>query len=68
MACATHPVFSGNAPANIPEAELDQLVVTNTIPIAEPMKSMVEVISVAPLFGDAMVRIHEGRSVSAMFR
>jgi ribose-phosphate pyrophosphokinase len=67
-ACATHPVFSGKAPANIPEAKLDQLVVTNTIPIAESMKSVVEVISVAPLFGDAIVRIHEGRSVSAMFR
>jgi ribose-phosphate pyrophosphokinase len=68
MACATHPVFSGRAPENIPHAELKQLVVTNTIPIAESMKSVVEVISVAPLFGDAIVRIHEGRSVSAMFR
>jgi len=68
MACATHPVFSGKAPLNIPGAKLDQLVVTNTIPIADSMKSMVEVISVAPLLGDAIVRIHECRSISTMFR
>lgn len=68
MACATHPVFSGKAPLNIPDAKLDQLIVTNTIPIADSMESMVEVISVAPLLGDAIVRIHEGRSISTMFR
>jgi ribose-phosphate pyrophosphokinase len=68
MACATHPVFSGNAPINMRDAKLSQLVVTNTIPIADPMKSMVEVISVAQLLADAIVRIHEGRSISTMFR
>ena len=68
MACATHPVFSGKAPEKLPEAQLSQLVVTNTIPIADSMKSMVEVISVAQLLGDAIVRIHEGRSISTMFR
>ena len=68
MACATHAVFSGKAPERLPEAQLSQLVVTNTIPIADPMKSMVEVISVAQILGDAIVRIHEGRSISTMFR
>ncbi len=68
MACATHPVLSGNAPANIRGAGLDRLVVTDTIPIDESMKSIVDVISVAPLFGDAMIRIHEDRSISTIFR
>lgn len=67
-ACATHPVFSGNASAILREAHLRELVVTDTIPIAEDMKDMVKVISVAEIFGDAIVRIHEGRSVSTMFR
>ena len=53
---------------NMRDAKLSQLVVTNTIPIADPMKSMVEVISVAQLLADAIVRIHEGRSISTMFR
>ncbi len=68
MACATHAVFSGKAPEKLSEAQLSQLIVTNTIPIADSMKSMVEVISVAQLLGDAIVRIHEGRSISTMFR
>lgn len=68
MACATHPVLSGDAPHNIANAKLDQLVVTNTIPLAKKVTSNVEVISVAPLLGDAMIRIHEDRSISTIFR
>ncbi|HHW17392.1 MAG TPA: ribose-phosphate pyrophosphokinase [Firmicutes bacterium] len=68
LACATHPVFSGKARENLEKAGLDGTVVTNTIPIEEPLRPMVKVLSVAPLLGDAIVRIHEGRSVSEMFR
>jgi ribose-phosphate pyrophosphokinase len=67
-ACATHAVFSGEASSILREAHLSELVVTDTIPIAEDMKDMVKVISVAEIFGDAIVRIHEGRSISTMFR
>ncbi len=68
MACATHPVFSGQAPVNLPSAKLDQLVVTNTIPVVNPERFDAKIISVAGLLGDALVRIHQGRSISAMFR
>lgn len=67
FACATHPVFSPGAEANMESAGFEQLVVTNTIPVGEPMRSFVRSLSVAPLFGDAIVRIHEGRSISEMF-
>lgn len=68
MACATHPVFSGRARENIMAANFEQLVVTNTIPIDDAILPMVKVLSVAPLLGDAIVRIHEGHSISEMFR
>jgi len=68
MACATHPVFSGNASSVLLNADLREIVVTDTIPIADDMKEAVRVISVAEMFGDAIVRIHEGRSISTMFR
>ena len=68
MACATHPVFSGKARANMEEAGFEELVVTNTIPIDEALQPLVKVLSVASMLGDAIVRIHEGHSVSQMFR
>lgn len=68
LACATHPVFSGKAKENMEKSRFEQLVVTNTIPVQDSMRPLVKVLSVAPLLGDAIVRIHEGRSISAMFR
>jgi len=67
-ACATHPVFSGNVLENMRRADLKDIIVTNTIPVAESLRPMVKVLSVASLLGDAIVRIHEGRSVSEMFK
>lgn len=68
VACATHAVFSGRARANMDEAGFSELVVTNTIPIEQELRPLVKVLSVAPLLGDAIIRIHEGHSVSEMFR
>lgn len=68
MACATHPIFSGNAKSNIEKCEFSELIVTNTIPIEPEIRPLAKVLSVAPLLGDAIIRIHEGRSVSEMFR
>ncbi|MGB4325965.1 MAG: phosphoribosylpyrophosphate synthetase, partial [Bacillota bacterium] len=59
---------SGNASSVLLNADLREIVVTDTIPIADDMKEAVRVISVAEMFGDAIVRIHEGRSISTMFR
>jgi ribose-phosphate pyrophosphokinase len=67
-ACATHAVFSGAAKQNLEQAGFEELVVTNTIPIEKDIQPLVKVLSVAPMLGEAMIRIHEGRSVSEMFR
>ncbi len=65
----THAVLSGPAIDRLQAAELDELVVTDTIPMpAEKAKALpnLTVLSTAKLFADAILRIHEGRSVSAI--
>jgi ribose-phosphate pyrophosphokinase len=66
---ATHAVFSGNAMQKLQEAELDELVVTDTIPIKSELQERIpnlKILSTAPMFGDAILRIHGGRSISEM--
>ncbi len=69
FAACTHPVLSGKALERINESDLKQLVVTNTIPLdGEKIKSdKITVLSVAELFGEAILRIHKGESVSSLF-
>ncbi|MGH2454519.1 MAG: ribose-phosphate diphosphokinase [bacterium] len=64
----THPVLSGPAVDRIAASPLRELVVTNTVPLP-PEKALekIRVISVAPLLGEAIRRIHEDRSVSTLF-
>lgn len=65
----THPVFSGNALEQLQAAELDELVVTDSIPIRESLQAglpSLRVLSTAAMFGDAILRIHGGRSISEM--
>ncbi len=69
LAVATHPIFSANAAQRIDEAFLEKLVVTDTVPLADhQMSEKVEILSVAPLFAEAIKRIHDGSSVSSLFR
>ena len=65
-----HPYFRGPAFERLDHAEVTELVYTNTVPVAEGSFERVPttVISLAPLFGDAIHRIHTGGSVSALFR
>lgn len=67
-ACCTHPVLSGPAIERINKSQIKELIVTNTIPFRED-KSVEQqhVLSVAPLFGEAIIRIHEELSVSKLF-
>ncbi len=67
-ACCTHPVLSGQAAERLEEAPIRELVVTNTIPLS-PDKRLpkITVLSVAPLLGEAIRRIHSGQSVGALF-
>ena len=69
LAACTHPVLSGPARERIEESDLKKLIVTNTIPLSEEMAvvSKMEVLSVAELFGEAIQRINQGRSVSSLF-
>ncbi len=69
-AAAVHPVVSGRAIERLHQAELDELVVTNSIPLKEKKHQYdkFKVLSVAPLLGDAIMRIHNGDSVSKLFR
>jgi ribose-phosphate pyrophosphokinase len=67
-ACATHAVFSGEAVDRIATSALRELVVTDSIPIApENRTGKIKVISLAPLIAEAIVRIHRGQSVGALF-
>ncbi len=67
-ASCTHPVLSGPAIERINKSPIDELVITNTIPLSEDKKSdKIECISVAPLFASAINRIYEGLSVSRLF-
>ncbi len=69
LAVATHPIFSANAAQRIDEAFLEKVVVTDTVPLADhQMSEKVEILSVAPLFAEAIKRIHDGSSVSSLFR
>ncbi|HEY8142470.1 MAG TPA: ribose-phosphate pyrophosphokinase [Kofleriaceae bacterium] len=68
-ACASHPVFSGEAIERIEASPLTRVVVTNTIPLSEAGKasSKIKVLSVGRLLGEAVKRIHHGDSISSLF-
>ncbi len=68
FSCATHGVLSGPAPERLRQSPIKEIVLTDTIPIPnEKRDHKVTVISVAPLFGEAIRRIHDGQSVGALF-
>lgn len=68
FACATHAVFSHPAVERLMESPIEEVVVTNTIPIdPETRPEMIKVLSVAPLFAQAIKRIFEEVSVSGLF-
>jgi ribose-phosphate pyrophosphokinase len=67
-ACSTHAILSGLAVKRIKESIVKEVVVTDTVPIVpEKRISKIKVISIAPLLGEAIRRIHTGQSVGAMF-
>jgi len=69
LIAATHPVLSGDALEKLKSADVEEVIVTDTVPIpAEKMGSPLKVLSVAPLLAEAIIRVHENRSVSELFR
>ena len=68
-ACVTHPVLSRNAAELMANSKFKEVVVTDTIPMsAEKRNGKFTVLSVAPLLGEAIYRIHKGQSVGDLFK
>ncbi|KRM69341.1 ribose-phosphate diphosphokinase [Apilactobacillus ozensis] len=67
-ACCTHPVLSGPAIERIEKSPIKQLVVTDSIRLPEEKQiDKIKQISVAPLIGDAIIRVNENKPVSPLF-
>ncbi len=69
VAYCTHPVFSGRAIENIENSALDEIVVTNSIPLSEEAQacSKIRQLSIAEMLAETMRRISSEESVSSMF-
>lgn len=68
-ACCTHPILSGPAIDRIENSKIKELVVMNSIPLSEEKKACEKIVqlSVGPLLGEAVLRIHTMESVSDLF-
>ena len=67
-AAATHGLFSGNAGEKIDRAPIDEVVITDTLPVDEGKRpGKLKILGIANLLGEAIRRIHEERSVSSLF-
>jgi len=69
LACGVHAVLSGPAIERIKASPIEEVVVTNTIPLADDKRAAarITVLTVAPLLGEAIRRIHDEESVSKLF-
>ena len=68
LACCTHAVLSPPAVQRIKDSNIEELIITNTIPLPPEKKlDKIKVLSVAPMFGEAMIRIYKQLSVSSLF-
>jgi ribose-phosphate pyrophosphokinase len=68
IACATHGIFAGNAVELIGDSVMEEVMVTDTIPAPpEAAAARITQMSVAPLFAEAIIRIHKDLSLSALF-
>ena len=68
-AYCTHPVFSGPAVERIQASQIDEVVITNTIPLSDTAKACAKIrqLSVAFLFAETIRRISDGESVTSLF-
>jgi ribose-phosphate pyrophosphokinase len=68
LACGVHPVLSGPAMKRMDNPELEELIITNTIPLSpDKQRPKIHTLSVAPLLAEAISRIHCEESVSNLF-
>jgi ribose-phosphate pyrophosphokinase len=66
MATCTHPILSGPAYQRIEDSPIDELLVTDTVPLRKP-SDKIKVLSVAGIFAEAIERIHTNDTISALF-
>lgn len=68
-ACCTHPVLSGEACERIRNSPIKSIVTTDTIPMGDELSRLgkIKALSVAPLLGEAIMRIHSESSISSLF-
>lgn len=65
---ATHGVLAGKACEKLNRTEIKEVIVTNTIPVSEKqLTGNIKVLSVAPLFAEAIRRVHENESINSLF-
>ena len=68
IAIATHAILSGPAIDRIKESKISKLIVTDTISIPDNKKlDNMQIVTVAEVFAEAIKRVYEGKSVSALF-
>jgi ribose-phosphate pyrophosphokinase len=70
VAYCTHPILSGPAIERINQSDLDELIVTDTVPLSEDAKncSRIRQLSIGRMLAEAMRRVNNEESISAMFR
>lgn len=68
-ACATHPILSGEAVTRIEDSALEQVIVSDTVPLCENAQQSpkIKALSFAPLIAEAIQRIHREESISILF-
>jgi ribose-phosphate pyrophosphokinase len=67
-AAAVHGVLSKNAHVRLAESDLEELVVCDTIPVQHKKTAKMRILSLAPLFAEAIQGIHYDKSISSLFR
>ena len=65
--CAAHGILSGPAIQRLEEAPVEEVIITNSIPLSKHVSSKFTQLSIAPILGEAISRIHDNESVSSLF-
>ena len=70
FAYATHPVFSGNAVDNLRDSCIDEIIVTDSVPLSPEIAALpnVRVLSLSPMLAESIRRVSNEESISAMFK
>ncbi|ENH97875.1 ribose-phosphate pyrophosphokinase [Gracilibacillus halophilus YIM-C55.5] len=69
FACATHPVLSGSAIEHIHASDVEELIISNSIPLPdEKQTDHITQLTVAPVLAEAIIRLYKQQSVSSLYK